>query len=261
MAPIMHLIVDSHTLKTSIDVMKDIVTDVNIKFDAEGLHVLSQDPDKSTLLKFHIWRAGSIEYEFTHEGPLYIGVNMPHLYKLVRNSSTGSIVSLDIHAETPKTLKLGITSPFKTSSISIQSLDLPTIEPVFPSTVYSAVCELPTATLQRVFRDLSFCSKKIALGYTKDEPTMLVVATSGEVSTTSISLCPSVDGLKWAYVDGEKHHQQFFGKHIEKFLKPSFSKSISIAFKKDEPVLFDYSNYFAGNGIDLSLHVAPIPST
>lgn len=257
----MHLVVDSHVLKTSVDVMKDIVTDVNLKFDNDGLHVLSQDPDKSTLLKFRILKSGCIEYEFTNDSPMYIGVNMPHFHKLVRNASTGSIITLDINDETPKVLKLGITSPFKSLVISIQSLNLPTTEPVFPYTVYSAVCEIPTSTLQRVFRDLSFCSKKIALGYTKEEPTMLVVATSGEVSTTSISLCPSVDGLKWAYVDGDRHHQQFFGKHIEKFLKPSFSKTISIAFKKDEPILFDYSHFFSSNGIDMSLHVAPIPST
>lgn len=256
----MHLIVDSHTLKTSADVMKDIITDVNMKFDSEGLHVLSQDPDKSTILKFRILKGGCIEYEFGNEEPLYIGVNMPHFYKLIRNSSSGSIISLDIDSDTPKILKIGITSPFKTSCISIQSLDLPPVEPIFPVTVYSAVCEVPTATLQRVFRDLSFCSKKIAIGYTKEEPTMLVIATSGEVSTTSISLCPSVDGLRWAYVDGEKHHQQFFGKHIEKFLKPVFSKSITIAFKKDAPILFDYGDYFA-NAVHLSLHVAPIPST
>ena len=262
MTAIVSLTIDSTTLKNSVDVMKDIVTEVNLVFDVSGMHVTSQDPDKCTILKYDLPKAVCLEYNFNgvegSEERLYIGVHMGHLYKMIRNAPNGSNITMSVNENTAQTLKLSIESPFKISYISIQSLIIPVVEPVFPQVVYNAVCEVPTATLQRVVRDLAFLSRKISIGYTAETPTMLTIASAGDLSTTSVSLCPSTDGLVWAYVDGESFYQKFFSKHIEKFLKPSFSSTISLSFGADAPLLFDYSNNFQGQGVTLSLYAAPV---
>lgn len=257
-----HFTVDADILKKSVDVMKDIVTDVNLVFDIFGMHVWSQDPDKSTILKFDLPKAVCMEYHFNgfngDEKKVYIGVHMGHLYKMIRNAPAGSSITMSLEDHIPTILKLSIQSPFKTSYISIQSILIPVTEPDFPQTVYSAVCEVPTATLQRVVRDISFLSRKLTIGYTSDTPTFLTVASAGDFSATSVSLCPSTDGLVWAYVDGESFYETFYGKQIEKFLKPSYSKTVSLSFKKESPLLFDYTTNFNEQNITLSLYSAPI---
>ena len=182
---------NAYQLRSIFDVVKDLLTDANIKFHKNGMHIVSMDPEKVVVLK--LFMDNFEEYRFEAEKPFYIGLYMQYFYKMLRNVGPNHVIELEVYEETPNTLKITITGPNNGSKtvVSIQSLDIPKEDLVFPSVTYQAVLEMPTSDLQKTIRDVSHASKKIKLSYADQDPCYLSIASTGETSVTSISYCLS----------------------------------------------------------------------
>ena len=253
-------------IKSGFDVIKDIASDVNITFDSDGIHMVAPDPDMVTILKFDVPTSLMTTHTFTADKPVAIGVNTTVFYKMIRSVSINDSISFEIHSEVPTVLKMILMGPHKTAITSLSSLPVPYVEMEFPSVDYHTVCEIPTTTLQRTLRDLSVLSKKVTLGTTgaSNGTNTLVVATGGDSSTTSITIVPMENGLKWLVDTGALYHGRFFIKHIEQFLKPAFSKTVTLSMTETQPLMLKYtygnndSPSEEVNEITLTLLVAPM---
>jgi hypothetical protein len=249
-------------LKSGFDVIKDIASDVNLVFHPEGIRIIAPDPDMVTILRFEIPKSNLTYHDLQTGSSLSIGINTTVFYKMIRSVTATDTVEFEIHPDTPTVLKMTITSLTKISVTSLCSLPVPYVEMTFPEVTYQTTCELPTGILQRILRDMSVLSKKvtIATSVSPNEGPHLVVATGGDSSTTSISISPSVDGLSWITDTGALYHGRFFVKHIEQFLKPSFSKKVTLFMTENEPILLKYQSHAEDSGILLSMIVAPLPT-
>lgn len=248
-------------LKTGFDVIKDIASDVNLTFHTGGIRLVAPDPDMVTILRYEIPESVMTSHHLENETTLSIGINTTVFYKMVRSVTAQDIIEFEIHADTPLVLRMRIISPTKTSVTSLYSLPIPYIEMEFPEYDCETNCRLQTSVLQRILRDMSVLSKKVTVATmsSPDEGPKLVIATGGDTSTTSISLAASPDGLTWITDTGSLYHGRFFLKHIEQFLKPSFSKQISLFMTENQPLRLSYDDYKAEHGILLSVVVAPLP--
>lgn len=244
-------------IKTLFDVLKDIVTDVNLVFKEDGVSIIALDPEKIVAVSVHMVNIAS--YQFSRGDPIYIGVNMQHLYKLVRGVNTCHSIRMEINPDTPNVLKVIIYHPTNgvLSTTSLYSLDIPKEQPQLPEIEFNAVCQLPTSDFMRSIKDLSHGTKRVTLSASQEEPRHLIMASKGStyVYTTSISICPSTDGLEWAYFNIPKVQGSYVIKYIEKFAKPQLGKFLEIGFKSDGVINLSYSHLPIGA---FNMTVAPI---
>lgn len=247
-------------IKSIIDVIKDLVTDVNLVFKKEEVSIVAMDPEKVVGVYLSLDRVKLEHYELHGDNDIYIGLNMQHLYKLIRGASIHDTLVLDINEDTPNVLRIQIYNPTNgiVSTTSIYSLDIEKVQPQLPDVRYECTGRIPTADFLKSIKTLSHGSKQLTISAKgSSDPLYLTLAAKGNVYvyTTSISICPSEEGLKWLYFKAESVKGQYMAKFIEKFIKPSIDKQIELSFTNDGMFGMSYPNLILGS---LSVVMVPI---
>lgn len=249
---------NAYEIRNLFDIMKDVVTDVCIVFSKTDISIRTVDPENIVVVNMIIQNPDKYSFEF--DDPVYIGVNMQNLYKLIRGATSVHQIQFEIHKDTQNVLKIIISHPSTgiVSTTSLYSLDMKKSQPILSPYTYDAVCRLPTAQMLRAIKDLSHGSKKITISSSKeDSAANLWFSSSGMsyVYTTSIAISPSQDGLMWIYKNKDKLNGQYITKYIERFCKPTVGKLIELSFKEDGLLTLSYPLMKLG---ELSMTVAPI---
>lgn len=250
---------NAYEIRNLFDIMKDIVTDVTMVFDKEGLSIRAIDPEKVISVNMLINKPS--KYSFQFPSPIYIGVNMQNLYKIIRGVTNLHVIAFEVAKDLQNVLKIVIRHPATgvVSTTSLYSLDIPKNQPILPAYVFDGVCRLPTMQIQRTIKDLSHGSKKITIASSTDNDSSAQLCFSSKgtsyVYTTSISISPAKDGLMWLYKNKDKLSGEYITKYIERFCKPTVGKTIELSFKADGLLSLCYPFLSVG---ELSMTIAPI---
>lgn len=219
--------------KAVLNVLKDLMTDVNIRFEQNEIRILGVDPEKVAVIQAEIV---TVEDYTCTDNNVYVGVNVPYLYKALRGVGREDTLEMQINRATPNTLEITVLTPEKTvrSSLSLKSLDVPLEQAVIPDVQYDAIATLNATDLLRALRDVSHVSKRVALGKMQDTVTLLA---SGPMGVSHLALRPS-----WVkYTEGPMHGL-YLVRYLEKFVKPTTGKTVDICFKQDFPLVVQYTD-------------------
>lgn len=156
--------VEAYTIKSLSEVLQNILTDVCFTFDKDGISLLTIDNKKPAQLMVHLKMNGEAFDEFYCPKPLNVGVNLQHLYKMIKSIKKKDNILLFINKNNPNSL--GITTiqadsgqPV-TSSIKIQKLSQ------IQTTLFEEYCHpvhIPTNTFQKMCKDMQSISTKIRI--------------------------------------------------------------------------------------------------
>lgn len=223
-------------LKQVFDVIKDLVTDVNFVFTETKLYMTTTDPHKIVVISLHM--DSLFEYKNYSDSIVFFGINIPHLYKMIRGVTQDHVMKFEIDQNTPNIMKITISHLTKgiVSVTSLYALDLPKEEVCLPEMTFEMTATIPTKDLQRIVKDLSHGSKKISISAIEAQcPRYLNFSTQGDVYSyaTSISLCPSETGMIWKTFLTEKISGRYLIKYIEKFIKPQLSDIIDLSINQE----------------------------
>lgn len=249
---------NAYEIRHLFDIMKDVVTDVNMVFDKNGASIRAIDPEKVINVNMVINKPSS--YSFIFQKPIYIGVNMQNMYKIIRSVTNVHRIQLEIGYDLPNVLKIVISHPSTgvTSTTSLYSLDIPKNQPLLPTYSFDAACRLPTMQMQRTIKDLSHGSKKLTISSSNvNSSAQLWFSSKGTsyVYTTSIAISPSKDGLQWLYKNKDVLSGEYITKYIERFCKPTVGKTIELSFHENGLLNISYPLLALG---ELSMTIAPI---
>jgi len=75
--------VQAAAIKSTFEVLKDILNDVNIYFKPDGVYIVTLDTARTSLIDMYL-PAGNFE-EYICEHDVDCGVNMTNMYKLLKN--------------------------------------------------------------------------------------------------------------------------------------------------------------------------------
>lgn len=245
-------------LKNVFDVLKDLVTDVNLIFKTNGLHITAFDQEKIVAVTLGL--DGLQSYNKRTNEDLYIGINMQHLYKIMRSVTSDHEVLMEISPETVNVIKITIVHPTNgiASVTSLYSLDLPRDSVFVPNVNYECHGTIPTSSLLKTIKDLSHGSKKITFHAKQSSPPhFLTLASKGTLYsyTTAVSICPSEVGLQWNRFEADIISNIYTSKFIEKFLKPSLCKKVDILLSSDGMLRLEYNELSIGK---LALTLVPV---
>jgi proliferating cell nuclear antigen len=144
--------IQTNAFKSLFEVLKEIITDVNIYFDDTGLKITSFDVARVTLVDVKM-KAENFE-EYSCDTPVVIGVNMSNIFKLIKSVGNNDVILFESSEETlnitisNNTKKSKSTFNLKLLDINEEIIDVPNITGMHQTTINSL-------DFQKLIRDMS----------------------------------------------------------------------------------------------------------
>ena len=225
-------------IKTLLDVLKDLITEVNIKFETEHIKLVSLDPGRVGMVHLII---NNLEY-YHCETELYVGVYIQYMYKLLRSVTTSHHLEWRVYKSEPNVLEIVISNPEKRTFTThrLKTLDLDVEDVIIPHVTFEYVISMPSSDLQKYIKELSNVSNTVTVrGTGKD----IEFAASGDLGETCITVSPTPSGLNWVHKNpqDELFEGKYFIKYLEKFVKTQVDSTVELYIKSKYPLILRYN--------------------
>lgn len=243
--------VQASAIRTLSEALKEVLTDVNIHFEQNGIKIMSMDGHKVTVVHLRL-DAEQFENFYCLENTI-IGVNMLSLFKLLKTIGNTDIVTFYVEKEDKH--KLGIRIENKEKSIvsnsKLKLLDLDEDMLSIPDVEFDSVITMPCVDFQKYCRDLAIISDIVTIS-SKDN--IFTMYASGDFAEQEIKIGETTNGLviskKEAAVSGN-----FPLKYLNLFCKSSgLCSNIEIYLKAKFPLILVFNCASLGS---LSFGLAP----
>jgi proliferating cell nuclear antigen len=146
--------VQATAVKAVFEVLKDILNDVNIYFNKDGISILTLDTARAALVDLRLNAENFEEYIFK-DNELSAGFNISNTYKLLKSISNNDILIGEI--ETSEFFKMKIENKSKNSysQFSLKLLDIDEDQIQKPELKMDCVTTMPSINFQRICRDMN----------------------------------------------------------------------------------------------------------
>jgi len=240
--------VQSQAFKTIFDVLKEILNDFNVSFTKEGIHILSMDSVRISIVEVNLMASEFEEYSCDED--VTIGVNASQIFKLLKPVAQNDILNLSVGESHTLEILIEKADSKSVTSWNYKILDLNnlnnyTIPDLTPVAVWSANSQ----ELQKNCRDLGHVG------------TELVVTRKPGSIEFKVSNSDYAPGGNTHYIDDDRYDgpsisDTFILKYVNLFLKAqAMSATCSVYhFGEGMPLLIEY--YVASLG-KLKFYLAP----
>jgi proliferating cell nuclear antigen len=237
--------IQASAFKSIFEVLKDIINDVNIYFTEKGVHILTLDTARVTLVHMELGAENFEEYECPAE--VVAGLNMANVYKLLKSVTHQD--TLFVRIEGRDYMEIHIENPEKKSATNfkLKLLDINDDKLEIPEIHMNVVTTMPAVDFQRIARDMGNLSAEMDI---VREGTSLTLSCKGDFADqkTVIEFPESVN----------RTGDTFNLKYINLFTKATNMCS-SVQLMQDSetasmPIVFRYTIANLG---DLKFYLAP----
>jgi len=151
--------IQASALKSVFEVLKDIINDVNVYFSAKGIHILTLDTARVTLVHMELSSENFEEYECPDD--IIAGLNMANVYKLLKSVSGQD--TLFVRIEGRDYMEIYIENPEKKSATNFKLKLLDINEDIleFPDINMNVITTMPSVDFQRITRDMGNLSNEM----------------------------------------------------------------------------------------------------
>lgn len=234
--------VQASAIRTLIEALKEILTDVNIDVDSTGIKIIAMDSSHVALIHMKLL-AKNFE-KFYCPKQVICGVSMLRLYKLLKIMSPNDTLTLYIEKDEPSDLKIQIETGEKglRHNFSLKLMDLFVDKVEVPPAEFSSVLRLPSTDFQKLCRDMSNLSEEIDI---KSSGNQLEFTVSNDwVDQTTVIKESVNNGM--SYIQNlspdEVIQGSFSIKKLVMFSKcTNLCQNIEIYLKNDYPIIIKYS--------------------
>jgi len=236
----MHLKLDSPKLFSDmISIISDLVTEVKLKVNKEGIRLNAVDPANVAMVYFKI--PSDLFSEFEIEKEEILGVNLDNLKSVLRRSKPGS--SLILEKEDNK-LKIGLQDRIK-RDFSLALIDIEVEEKELPEWEFNSVIKMNAEAFAEVIEDCLVVSDACTF---IAEPNRFIIEASGLNSARAEFSSDEVE------IHSGNSKARFSLDYLEKFTKGAkVSSRVTLSYSNDHPMRLDFTT---GNVI-LSFVLAP----
>jgi proliferating cell nuclear antigen PCNA len=131
--------IQASTIKSVIDAMKEILMDVNLEFDENGMKIVALDNTHIVLIHLKL-QADKFESYYCMK-KLYVGINMLKFHMLIKTIQNGDILSLFIHKDDPNILGITIENNEKNvkTTYKLSMLDIDVVNVDIPPADFNTI--------------------------------------------------------------------------------------------------------------------------
>ena len=144
--------VQASAIKSTFEVLKDILNDVNLYFRKDGLYIVTLDTTRTALVDMHL-EASNFE-EYSCETDIIAGINISNTFKLLKTITNNDILKMSVN--TKEYMDIEITSESKKTHTKFQLklLDINESKIELPKNELSTITTMPSIDFQRICRDM-----------------------------------------------------------------------------------------------------------
>ena len=145
--------IQASAVKSIFEVLKDILNDVNIYFQPDGMYIVTLDTARTSLVDMYL-AADNFE-EYSCEQEIIAGINISNTFKLLKTITNNDVLTIEINSK--EYMDIEITSEVKKTSTKFQLklLDINESKIEVPNVTMTSITTLPSADFQRLCRDMS----------------------------------------------------------------------------------------------------------
>ena len=146
--------IQASAIKSTFEVLKDILNDVNIFFRPQGVYIVTLDTARTSLIDMFLAADNFEEYHCDQE-EIIAGINISNTFKLLKTITNNDVLTIEINSK--EFMDIEITSESKKTSTKFQLklLDINESRIEVPDVTMTSVTILPSADFQRLCRDMS----------------------------------------------------------------------------------------------------------
>ena len=144
--------IQASAIKSTFEVLKDILNDVNIYFKPSGVYITTLDTARTSLVDMFLSSDNFEEYECENE--IVAGINVSNTFKLLKSITNNDVLmisidcrefmNIEIHSETKKT----------STKFALKLLDINENQIEVPDMNMTTVTPMPSIDFQRICRDM-----------------------------------------------------------------------------------------------------------
>lgn len=234
-------------MKTLTEALKEVLTDINIRFDSECFEVINMDPSQISFVALKLYAEKFEEYHCPN--PLVIGVQMMSLHKLLKTIGNNDTLTMYVAKDSPD--KLGIVIQNKKKRICNKIMynlkDVDEVEIEIPEVDYDAQVTMPCNEFQKYCRELANISNKVLIQVSPDK--IFSMAVDGSIGSQTLEIEESEDSSVVVNISedigdeiGKVDIGVFSLKFLNLFCKSStLCNTIQLYMKAEYPIIIVYS--------------------
>lgn len=268
------LIVPASSCKAIFEALKDLLTDVNLCFDQDGMRIIAIN-SSNTVFAYLRLDADKLDKYACREAHV-VGINIPQLYKNVRSASNGDALKFSSFVQNGDLLfRIQIESAARRTShlIDMRTKDLDDPADDLIDQTYDVTITMPSADLQHAVKTiamsaedtiaLTVCDDRLELSGTNNtvgQSGRLILRHDGDATALQAhnngAAAAPVEGIHIASTLAAPMSVQFSSRHLQQFAKcaPTLSASVTINIDPVRPLFFGLN---ANNLGWLKLALAP----
>lgn len=239
----MHLKLDSPKIFSDIiGIISELVTEVKLKVNSEGMYLNAIDPANVAMTYFRIPKDLFSEFELTESDKTEeLGVNLENLKAVLRRCKPGASLTLERESNL---LKLGIQDRIK-RDFSLALIDTESEEKNLPEWEFNSVIKMNSDSFVEIIEDCSVVSDACTF---IAEPGKFIVEANNLNSTRSEFSSDEIE------IHSGNSMARFSLEYLSKFIKGAkIASKITLSFSDNHPMRLDF---ITGNVI-LSFVLAP----
>jgi proliferating cell nuclear antigen len=237
----------SSVIKVLIEALKEIIIEVNIEFTNKYIKITQTDVSETVLINLElkaekILQSGYYHCEYTEENPLIVGVNILHLFKLLKTLNNDDILSLYIDNINKGVLNIKLENSSK-SSITKYTLNLIEINVVkynLPEDGFDTIIVYNSTNFQKIIKDINNLQAKYIdiKSYNKQ----LIFSGQGDFANQETTIGEHTDDIKFNKYSPIIFQGKFLTKHLLSFTKcTNLCNNITLKLKNDFPLIISYT--------------------
>jgi proliferating cell nuclear antigen len=146
--------IQASAFKSTFEVLKDILNDVNIYFKKDGMYIITLDTARTSLIDIYLSSDNFEEYTCDQD-EIIAGINIANTFKLLKTITNNDVLTISINCK--EYMNIDIASEHKKTSTAfkLKLLDINESRIEVPDVKMSNITVIPSVDFQRLCRDMS----------------------------------------------------------------------------------------------------------
>lgn len=146
--------IQAAAFKSTFEVLKDILNDVNIYFRPSGMYIMTLDTARTSLIDIFLAADNFEEYHCEQE-EIIAGINISNTFKLLKTITNNDVLKIEIQSKEHMNIEITSESKKTHTKFQLKLLDINESRIEVPDMEMSTVTTLPSTDFQRLCRDMS----------------------------------------------------------------------------------------------------------
>ena len=153
--------VQAAAIKSTFEVLKDILNDVNIYFKPDGVSIVTLDTARTSLIDMHLSAENFEEYTCTED--IDTGVNVTNMYKLLKTITSNDVLIISIDCKEFMNIEIHSDQKKTCTKFALKLLDINENQIEVPEMSMTVNTPIPSVDFQRICRDMSNIGEEIQI--------------------------------------------------------------------------------------------------